>query len=227
MEGVREKGPGLTVGPPSRPAPHFGLPRRAHLDLELYQLELELIWRTNWLFAAHSCELSRPGDRLVFDVADDSILLLRDASGKARAFHNFCRHRGTRLVDIASGLGAGPRASGPVLPGASRPGTPVAGPQSEIGAGFAVPGDGGSMIRCPYHQWTYRLDGALVACGGMERVDGLERDQYGLVPVECSEVGGLIFVRLAQGPLEPGTERGTGGGGGRGLGGPAGGEPHI
>ncbi len=65
----------------------------------------------------------------------------------------------------------------------------------------AGPGGGpGGFVRCPYHQWAYRLDGSLAASGGMESVEGLDRSAYGLVPVECAELGGLIFVRLEPAP---------------------------
>jgi len=45
---------------------------------------------------------------------------------------------------------------------------------------------------CPYHQWSYALDGALLGAGGMEAQ--LERSRYGLHRAAVAEIGGLIFV---------------------------------
>ena len=81
--------------------PGFTLPQAFHLDPEVYRLELGRIWRRNWLFAAHTAELRNAGDRVVFDVGDDSALIVRGEDGQLRAFHNVCRHRGSRLVDSA------------------------------------------------------------------------------------------------------------------------------
>jgi Rieske 2Fe-2S family protein len=145
---------------------------------EVYDLELKRIWRPAWLFAAHAAELRRPGERTVFDVGDDSVLIVRGENEEVRAFHNLCRHRGTRLYEPSEVDG--------------RP-----------GAGTSA----GNLVRCPYHQWAYRLDGSLAACGGMESSEGLDKATYGLLPVECAELGGLIFVRL-EAPPGPGQGRG-------------------
>jgi Rieske 2Fe-2S family protein len=51
---------------------------------------------------------------------------------------------------------------------------------------------------CPYHQWTYALDGHLLLWRGMQ--DGLDKSQLGLHPAHAREVEGLIFVSLAQEP---------------------------
>lgn len=56
-------------------------------------------------------------------------------------------------------------------------------------------------IRCPYHSWTYELDGRLKGTphiGGVGRheVDGFERERHGLVPVRCREWLDLVFVNL-------------------------------
>jgi glycine betaine catabolism A len=45
---------------------------------------------------------------------------------------------------------------------------------------------------CPYHQWSYALDGQLLGSGGMERQ--IDASQYGLRKAEVYEVGGLVFV---------------------------------
>ncbi|MBX3745288.1 MAG: aromatic ring-hydroxylating dioxygenase subunit alpha [Verrucomicrobiae bacterium] len=51
---------------------------------------------------------------------------------------------------------------------------------------------------CPYHQWTYGLDGALLAWRGMQ--SDLRKSDFGLHPVRVEEVGGLIFISLADDP---------------------------
>jgi Rieske 2Fe-2S family protein len=57
-----------------------------------------------------------------------------------------------------------------------------------------------TRIVCPYHQWSYARDGELVACAGMDRDGDLDRRDYGLHRVQVREVGGLIFVCLADDP---------------------------
>lgn len=55
-----------------------------------------------------------------------------------------------------------------------------------------------SRLVCPYHQWTYGLDGALLACRGMQ--DDLDKSQFGLKQVHLEEVEGVIFISLAAEP---------------------------
>src|SRR5258705_10982121 len=57
-----------------------------------------------------------------------------------------------------------------------------------------------ARIVCPYHQWSYARDGELVACGGMDKDGDLDRRDYGLHRVHAREVGGLIFLCLADDP---------------------------
>jgi Rieske 2Fe-2S family protein len=47
---------------------------------------------------------------------------------------------------------------------------------------------------CPYHQWTYGLDGKLLACRGMP--DDLDKSQFGLKRVHVRELDGLIYLSL-------------------------------
>ena len=57
-----------------------------------------------------------------------------------------------------------------------------------------------TRIVCPYHQWSYARSGELTACGGMDADGDLDRRDYGLRRVAVREVGGLIFVCLADDP---------------------------
>ncbi len=51
-------------------------------------------------------------------------------------------------------------------------------------------------IRCPYHSWTYGLDGRLLGSPNVDPDDGLDRDSHGLWPIPLGEWDGLVFVNL-------------------------------
>ena len=51
---------------------------------------------------------------------------------------------------------------------------------------------------CPYHQWSYGLDGRLLGCGGME--DQLDPSEHGLHRAVVAEISGLILVWLGPDP---------------------------
>ena len=47
---------------------------------------------------------------------------------------------------------------------------------------------------CPYHGWTYTLDGRLKAATYMDRTKGFNKSNYGLVPLRLQQWGGFLFV---------------------------------
>ncbi len=71
------------------------------------------------------------------------------------------------------------------------------------------PCDLGGRIRCPYHSWTYGLDGALrgtphIGGPGIHEAEGFDRSTRGLVEVRSAIWLGLVFVNLSgeAAPLE-------------------------
>ncbi len=60
----------------------------------------------------------------------------------------------------------------------------------------------GSVKRlvCPYHQWSYDLEGALLRARHMG--DDFDTQPYGLKRAHCESVGGYIFVCVAPDPAD-------------------------
>ena len=150
------------------------LPRDAYFSDAVWRLEKERIFAHDWVCAGREEQLLAAGDYLALDVAGESVLVVRSKAGGLRAFYNTCRHRGCRLVlkpSEARGDAAGP-------------------PAGRFAGG----------IRCPYHSWTYSLDGELRTAPFLEDEDGFRREDFPLWPVGVESWGGFFFLNLS--PLE-------------------------
>ncbi len=55
---------------------------------------------------------------------------------------------------------------------------------------------------CPYHGWTYGLDGALVRAPRLGKVEGFSRADFGLAPVHVATWGPLVFISFAPNPRD-------------------------
>jgi Rieske 2Fe-2S family protein len=58
-----------------------------------------------------------------------------------------------------------------------------------------------SAIQCPYHAWTYGLDGKLVGAPHMDKVEGFDKAEHSLHAISLGEWEGFIFVNLADKPV--------------------------
>jgi glycine betaine monooxygenase A len=160
--------------PPCAPAPealrrHVGallatcrkdhaLPGAFFTDETLYGAEMEYLFGRHWLFVASEPEIPESGDYRTLQIGPWPIFLLRRDDGSIAAFHNTCRHRGSRILQQDTGIA-------------------------------------GATLQCPYHRWTYDLDGRVIGCGATgER----PAEQRALAPVHVRTLAGLIFVCLAE-----------------------------
>ena len=63
--------------------------------------------------------------------------------------------------------------------------------------GFEFPRSGKTgLLSCPYHRWTYNLDGSLRGCPQMQGADGFERKDWRLFEFASSVWHGFVFVNL-------------------------------
>ena len=75
-----------------------GLPGWAYHSDALLELEKEHVFRNHWQIAGHVSDVQEAGDYLTMDVVGERALVVRGKDGEVRAFHNICRHRGSRVV---------------------------------------------------------------------------------------------------------------------------------
>ena len=134
--------------------PGYTLARDFYCDPAFFRLDLENIHHRDWLFAGHDCEIKGAGQFFTLQIGDYPVVVVRGNDGAIRAFHNSCRHRGSRVCTAEHGRA--------------------------------------KRLVCPYHQWSYDLDGTLARARHME--GEIDKSQFGLKPVHCRSVGGYIFV---------------------------------
>jgi phenylpropionate dioxygenase-like ring-hydroxylating dioxygenase large terminal subunit len=139
------------------------LSQEYYLSEEILEEELARVFNRQWLYVGHTSELPAPGDLIVREAADESLILTRGQDGEIHALFNVCRHRGSRLCE----------------PGAS---------------GHA------QRLRCPYHAWTYALDGTLLGAPQMRDGAYFDYRDWGLHRAAVEVWHGLIFVHLGAEP---------------------------
>ncbi len=70
-----------------------------YIDPAFFEREKELIFRRSWIAACRIDDVSRPGAYHTLEHFDESVLVVRNHAGEIGAFHNTCRHRGSKLLD--------------------------------------------------------------------------------------------------------------------------------
>ena len=76
----------------------YSLAAPFYTSQEIFDLDLEVIFGRHWLFSAVTAEIPDPGDYLTIDIGPYAVIIVRDDDEEIRAFHNVCRHRGSRLL---------------------------------------------------------------------------------------------------------------------------------
>ena len=80
----------------------LSLPRQAYLSNELYELEVERIFRREWLCVGREEYIPAAGDYYCLDVLDEPLLVVRGDDHRIRILSSVCRHR---YMPVAEGRG--------------------------------------------------------------------------------------------------------------------------
>ena len=123
-----------------------------------FDLECETMLRDNWYMAGHVSRIPDVGDYFLWEIMNESIIVVRSSASTVEAFFNVCRHKGSRVCLEAEGKKR--------------------------------------MFTCPYHAWTYGLDGQLANARTMGA--GFDPADYSLFPCSVQVLRGLIFINLAE-----------------------------
>ena len=83
--------------------PGWTLGREFYTEASIFGADIERVFRRNWLYAGHSSRIPNRGDYFLYEVAGESVILIRAQDGSVRALRNTCRHRGSRVCTAAAG----------------------------------------------------------------------------------------------------------------------------
>jgi nitrite reductase/ring-hydroxylating ferredoxin subunit len=144
------------------------LPAAAYISEKFWEFEREVIFKREWLCVGHVNEVASSGDYLPVTVLDEPALLVRDEQGVVRVLSAICQHRGHPIV---GGVADHDR-SAPCL--------------------------NRRRLICPYHNWTYGLDGRLIGAPSMDETTPVAQLRKTVrLPEFKSEIfHGLVFVNF-------------------------------
>lgn len=138
----------------------WSLGRKYYKDPAIFEREKEAIIYNNWLFAGHVSQIPNTGDYFLFNLLDESAIIVRTKDGTIGAYYNVCPHRGSQICLEKSG--------------------------------------NSKRFSCPYHAWSFDLDGSLFAARSMPK--SFDKSEISLHKCAVDFIDGLIFVNFSDNP---------------------------
>lgn len=151
------------------------LPAAAYTSAEFFAWEAAELLRGGWQCLAHLSQVPAPGDFLNVDLLGEPLIVVHGKEGAIRVLSRVCPHRAMDIMPPGFGY------DGPG-PAEARPGAPACGRTR--------------IFLCPYHAWTFELDGRLKACPEMQEAEGFARDDFALRAFPTEVWQGFVFVNL-------------------------------
>jgi len=152
----------ITIESPPEDWNRKGLPGWTYSNKQLFKIEMKKIFSTHWQLACHVSDVAVVGSYVTFDIGNERAVIVRGQDNQVRAFHNLCRHRGSRVVADSSGVCK-------------------------------------HVLTCPFHGWSYNLDGTLRGASRSSTLPKLDPVKWGLKPIETEIWNGFVFLRFKKG----------------------------
>ena len=131
-----------------------------YVNDEIFKLDLKNIFSKQWVFVGHYSRIPNIGDYFLFNIGNESIILIRDKENIIHAHYNVCRHRGSHVC--------------------------------------IEPEGNKNLLVCPYHAWSYNLDGTIKSARLM--YDDFKKEEWSLHKCNVKVFEGLIFINLSENP---------------------------
>jgi len=147
---------------------------RIYSDPQIFEEELEKIFKKAWIPVCHESELPNAYDFRTTSIAREPIIVCRGPDNEVRAFLNVCPHRGMIIER---------RPSGSFLEG--------------------QPSGNPKRMTCMFHAWQYDLRGNCVYISREKEgyQDRLCKEDVGLRRLRCEvKFGGFVWVNLEDNP---------------------------
>jgi len=150
------------------------LPQRYFVSTEIFRQEQEQIFSTQWLLVGHQSQIADAGDYFLVSAPPSSDY---GAAGESLIITRDKNGAIHGFYNVCRHRGTRLK---------------------EDACGH------GSAIQCPYHAWTYGLDGRLIGAPHMDEVPGFDKADYSLRGVNLALWEGFIFINLDENamPLE-------------------------
>ena len=154
-----------------------GLPPRCYVDPEFYEFEKTAVFDTEWLCVGRASQIPEPGDYFTATlVGDEPVVVVRNKDGHINVMSSICQHRAMCITAPS---------------------------ERNRDEWFADPPECSGSTRnflCPYHWWTYDLDGVLIGAPEMNKRPGFVRSDISLAHLAVEEWQGFGFCSFANEP---------------------------
>jgi len=134
-----------------------GIRRDRYISRDFFWLEGQRMWSRTWQMVCRSEEIPKVGDHIIYEIMDNSLIVIRSKADEIKAFHNVCLHRGRILRETAGNV---------------------------------------PNLRCKFHGFAWRLDGALSSIPCRWDFPNLKEEEMALPEARVGLWAGFVFINL-------------------------------
>jgi Rieske 2Fe-2S family protein len=91
LEMIRQRRPGWTLEQPF------------YSDETVFNLEMQEIFPKHWIYVGHVSRIPSQGDYFLYEIGNESVIIIRSDDGQIHAPFNVCRHRGSKICVESTG----------------------------------------------------------------------------------------------------------------------------